>query len=139
VSTKLLDQQGNEILRVVENHVRVAKDERIVFDYRAGRARITVPITEDFVPSWLLEQVQAQDSEFAIDGRIVAIDIQVLKPGLVQVQGCWPDENIGVVITNKALSFCVRGKKQPMSLVGEGEGSVLMYAGPITKALFGFG
>lgn len=139
VSSRLLDQHGNELLRVVENHVRVAKDRRMAFDYRAGRARITVPVAEDFVPSWLLEQVRTQDPEFAADGRIVAMDIQVLKPGLVQVQGCWPDGNVGVVITDKALSFCVRGQQQPTSLVGEGEGSVLVYAGPITKALFGFG
>jgi hypothetical protein len=138
VSSRLLDQRGNELLRVVENHVRVAKDKRITFDYRAGRARITVPATEDFAPGWLLDQVRAQDPGFAADGRIVAMDIQVLKPGLVQVQGCWPDGNVGVVITDKALSFCIRGKQQPTSMVGEGEGSVLVYAGPITKALFGF-
>lgn len=138
VSSRLLDQQGNELIRVVENHVRVSRDKRITFDYRAGRARITVPVSEDFVPAWLLDQVRVQDPEFAADGRIVAIDIQVLKPGLVQVQGCWPDGNIAVVINDKALSFCVRGRQQPSSLVGEGEGSVLLYAGPITKALFGF-
>lgn len=138
VSSRLLDQQGNELLRVVENHVRISKDKRISFDCRPGRARITLPATENFVPTWLLDQVRTQDSRFAADGCIVAMDIEVLKPGLVRVQGCWPDGNVGIVITDKALCFCVRGHREPTSFVGGGESTVLRYAGPITKAFFGF-
>jgi len=55
------------------------------------------------------------------------------------VQGCWPDGDVGVVVTDKALSFCTRGRREPVSMVGGGEDTVLMYAGPITSALFGFG
>jgi hypothetical protein len=83
--------------------------------------------------------VRYRDSTFAADDRIVALDIEVMKPGLVRVQGCWPDGDVGVVITENAFSFCTRGKREPVSMVGDGEGSVLMYAGPITTALFGFG
>ena len=138
VSVRLQDQKGKEILRVVENHVRVTRDERIVFDYRAGRARITVPTTDDFAPAWLINQVRVQDPSFAADGKIVALDIEVLKPGLVRVRGCWPDGNVGVVITDQSLSFCRLGLREPISLVSTGEGTVLMYAGPITSAMFGF-
>lgn len=138
VSARLLDQVGNELLRVVENHVRVTKDLRISFDYRAGRARVTVPATDAFVPTWLVEQVRFQDAGYAADGRITALDIEVLRPGLVRVQGCWPDGNVGVVITDKALSFCSRGQRKPTSIVGAGEDTVLMFMGPVTKALFGF-
>lgn len=139
VSARLLDQVGNELLRVVENHVRVTKDQRISFDYRAGRARVTVPATDAFVPTWLVEQVRFQDAGYAADGRITALDIEVLRPGLVRIQGCWPDGNVGVVITDKALSFCSRGQREPTSIVGTGEDTVLMFMGPVTKALFGFG
>lgn len=139
VSSRLLDQHGNELLRVVENHVRVAKDRRISFDHYAGRARIVVPATDDFVPKWLLEQVRSQSPDFGANGQIIAADIQVVKPGLIRVQGCWPDGDVGVVITDKALSFCVRGQQQPTSMIGAGEDSVLLYAGPVTKSLFGFG
>lgn len=138
VSARLLDQVGNELLRVVENHVRVTKDPRISFDYRAGRVRVTVPATDAFAPTWLVEQVRFRDAGYAADGRITALDIEVLRPGLVRVQGCWPDGNVGVVITDKTLSFCSRGQRQPTSLVGAGEDTVLMFVGPVTKALFGF-
>ena len=139
VSARLQDQQGQEILRVVDNHVRVARSKSICFDYRAGRARVTVPATEEFAPRWLIDQVRFQDPSFAADGRVVALDIEVVKPGLVRVQGCWPDGDVGVVISDRALSFCTRGLREPVSMVGAGEGTVLMYAGPITSALFGFG
>ena len=139
VSSRLLDMGGNELLRVVENHVRIAKDKRITFDYRAGRARVTVPATGDFVPQWLLDQVRIQDPGFAANGQVVAMDIEVLKPGLVRVQGCWPDGDVGVVITDKALSICRRGQQAPISFVGKGEETGFVLSGPITKeVLFGF-
>jgi hypothetical protein len=139
VSIRLHDAKGNELLRVIENHVRVARSKNIKFEYRAGHVRVTVPATDDFAPRWLIEQVRYQNPAFAEDDRIVALDIEVLKPGLVRVQGCWPDGDVGVVITEQALSFCTRGLREPVSMVGEGEKSVLIYAGPITSALFGFG
>lgn len=140
VSARLLDQMGNELLRVVENHVRVTKDPRISFDYRAGRVRVIVPATDAFAPTWLVDQIRSQDASYAADGRITALDIEVLRPGLVRVQGCWPDGNVGVVITEKALSFCVLGRREPTSMVGAGEDSVLLFMGPaVTRALFGLG
>lgn len=138
LNARLLDNRGHELCRVVHNHVRVASDSRIAFDYRPGRSRITLPSASEFLPEWMIAQVRAQDPDFAADGKLVALDLQVLKPGLVRVQGCWPDGDRGVVITERALSFCTRGKPQPTSLVGDGEASVLLYAGPITQALFGF-
>lgn len=138
VNIRLNDASGNEIIRVVENHVRASRSNGAKFDYRAGRARVIVPATANFAPAWLIEQVQYQNPDFASNGQIIALDLEVIKPGLVRVQGCWPDGDIGVVMTEQALSFYTRGLREPASMIGEGEGSVLMYAGPITSALFGF-
>jgi hypothetical protein len=139
VSIRLNDAKGKEILRVVENHVRVNRNKTTKFEYRAGRVRVTVPASDEFAPAWLIDQFRYQDPTFASNNRILALEIEVIKPGLVRVQGCWPDGDVGVVITEQALSFCTRGLREPVSMVGEGEGSILMYAGPITSALFGFG
>jgi hypothetical protein len=138
LNARLLDDKGEELCRVVQNNVRVGKVDRVAFDHRPGRARVTLPTTSNFLPDWMLTQVRAQDPGFGADGRIVALDVQVLKPGLLRVQGCWPDGDVGVVITDTALSFCARGRPQPTTLVGAGEDSVLLYAGPITQSLFGF-
>jgi HNH endonuclease len=137
VSVRLQNQVGEELLRVVENHVRVVRNSSSAFDYRPGRARVTVP-TDDFAPSWLIEQARSQAPDFAADGRIVAIDIEVLKPGLVRVRGCWPGGDVGVVITEEYLSFCSRRLHKPVLFAGEGEHSVLLWDGPITVAMFGF-
>lgn len=139
VSVRLQDQRGTELLRVVENHARVVRNKNVAFDYRPGRVRVTLPATADFAPGWLIDQVRFQDPTFAADGRIVALDVEVKKPGVVRVQGCWPDGDVGVVITDKALSFCSRGLREPVSMVGAGEDTVFMYSGPITSAVFGFG
>jgi hypothetical protein len=138
VSSRLQNRKEKEVLRVVDNHVRVARDKNVVFDFRAGRARVSVPASQDYVPDWLIAQMRSQDPAFAGDGRVVAFDIEVLKPGLVRVEGFWPSEEGAIVITKTSLCLCSRGAAGPTSLVGEGESSVLMYAGPITGKLFGF-
>ncbi len=137
VSSRLQNQKGQEVLRVVENHVRVARDKNITFEFRAGKARVTVPATEEYIPQWVVTQMQVDAPDFAANGRVVALDLEVLKPGLLRVQGFWPSERGTVVITVDALSFCRPGALRPLSLIGDGEGSVLMYAGPITTAMFG--
>jgi hypothetical protein len=136
VSVRLHDSKGKEILRVVENHVRVSRSNIAKFDYRAGRVRVTVSETADFVPAWIVEQMRVRNPAFASDGFIVALDLEVIKPGLVRVQGCWPDVDVGVVITQDLLAFCTRGEDKPLTFIGAGEGSVLLYIGPITRSMF---
>jgi hypothetical protein len=138
VNVRLQDQQGNELLRVVENHVRVVGDKDISSEFVAGHARVTVPITSDFIPPWLVDHVRKHDQTYAADGRIVALDIEVLKPGLLRVRGCWPDGTNAVVITERALIFSQEGTIGPSVLLGCGEATVISYSGPITKALFRF-
>ena len=138
VNVRLQDQNGHELLRVIENHVRVARDEHISFESRAGRAHITVPVTTDFAPSWLIDHMRSREQTFAEDGQIVALDIEVLKPGLLRVQGCWPDGDTGVVITENSLSLCRQDLQAPISLVGHGVDTVLKFTGPVTSAMFNF-
>lgn len=137
VSARIRNRSGTEVLRVVENHVRVVRDKKIDFEFRAGRARITVPSSEEYIPKWAIEQMHVEYPNFGANGRLLALDLEVLKPGLLRVQGFWPSESSAVVISREALSFCQPVAQRPLSLVGEGEGSVLMFAGPVTSALFG--
>lgn len=139
VNVRLQDQHGIELLRVIENHVRANRDVDLSYEYQAGHIRVTVPTTSDFVTRWVIDQVRVQDETFAADGRIVALDLEVLKPGLLRVQGFWPDGDVGIVITEKALFFCNQSAQGPIAIVGAGVDSVYRYTGPITKASFGFG
>jgi len=138
VSSRLHNQKGEEVLRVVENHVKVQKDKELHFEARPGRVRITAPANGTYVPAWVIPQMRTQEAGYAADGRVVALDLEVLKPGVIRVQGFWPSPTAAIVITKESLSFCTLGRAQPTSLVGEGEGSVLKFAGPVTGAMFGF-
>ena len=137
VSSRLQDASGKEALRVVQNHVRVVRDKNIDFEFRSGRARVTVPASHKYIQKWVVDQMRVDYPSYAANGRLVALDLEVLKPGVLRVQGFWPSENSAVVITPEALSFCRLGAPRPLSMVGEGESSVLMFAGPVTSALFG--
>jgi hypothetical protein len=54
------------------------------------------------------------------------------------VQGLWLDKYQGVVITSDRLSFVARGRPLPITIMGEGESTVLNFVGPVDTALFGF-
>lgn len=115
------------------------RDHAIKFDFRAGRARVTVPASEEYIPDWVIQMMRVQEPTFAADGRVTVFDIEVLKPGLIRVEGFWPSDKSAVVITQNAFSFCHQSYLQPLSLVGDGEDSCLMFTGPINKAMFKLG
>jgi hypothetical protein len=99
-----------------------------------------VPIAQDFAPKWLVDLMEKNFPHYAVDGSIVALDIEVLEPGVIRLKGCWPDENTAIVITDKELIFCTaREKPIFVSLFGGGRSVKMTYTGPITSAFFGFG
>lgn len=137
VSSRLHDQSDTEVLRVIENHVKVKRDVAISFEAQAGHVRITVPATEKYVPAWVVDRMRVQEPSFAQEGRIVALDLEVQKPGVIRVQGFWPANTSAIVITKERMAFCDVMRQGPISLIGAGEESVLMFAGPVTGAMFG--
>lgn len=130
---------GEEILRVVDGHVRHAAAPPVIYERVPGRVRLTAPADDELMPDWAMSKLREQEPDFAADGRITLLDLEVLKPGLVRVQGIWNDQRQVVAITNSALSFIDPTRERPISLMGHGEKSVLRYTGSITTALFGFG
>jgi hypothetical protein len=49
LSSIVRDLEGEEVLRVVENHVKVRNDNDVLFEHRAGQVRITAPATRDIL------------------------------------------------------------------------------------------
>jgi len=84
--------------------------------------------------------MRSREPSFALNSEITLLQISVVKPGLVRVEGVWAEPDNCIVITKATLSFLRRERQQPLSLVGDGEGSVLFYApsGVVSHALFGF-
>ena len=71
------------------------------------------------------------------------LDVEVVQPGVVRVQGIFPKqgEPDAIIVTRERLAFVSPGigTREPTSLMGEGLASVLHYSGPIDTALFNMG
>lgn len=138
VDARVVDLTGVEQLRVVRNVVRVQPDARVTFEIRPGRARITAAADSNFVPAWMLQQVRLRARDFAADGAIVVMELEVVAPGLVRATGLWPGENEGIFIDAGSLSFCRPGYGEPYSFVGEGVESCIVWRGPMSDPVFQF-
>jgi hypothetical protein len=64
--------------------------------------------------------------------------LEVIKPGLLRVQGYWPSDAAVVIITDTQFSSCSPNLPVPFSMAGAGESTVFQWAGPVTMAIFGY-
>jgi hypothetical protein len=128
---------GQELVRVVKGHVRPAEDSGGTVTQIPGHIRLELPGDSGFLPDWFLPKMRAHDPTFAVNGRIVALDLHVVAPGCVRVQGVWPLPDKAIAVTMSMLSF-LRAAAPPVTFVGQGEASMLLWKGPITQSLFRF-
>jgi hypothetical protein len=61
------------------------------------------------------------------------IELKVVSPGVVKVDGIWCDHDNAVVVSDGLLTFYPGG----LSIAGKGEHTVLYYGGPIGSSFFG--
>ena len=127
VNLKITTVSGKEVVRVVDNHV----------NQRPGKIRIPASETAEFLKTWAIDSLRVQEPNYSIDGQLILLDIEVLEPGLVRVQGIWTEDKRAIVITLDRIAFISPERQQPLSICGEGANTVLNYTGSITSALFG--
>lgn len=136
VNLSILDITNKEIIKIVENHVKYSLNDKIQYERRPGRIRVTTSNTLNFVPVWSLPQMLSMN--FTLDkGVLTLLDIEVFRPGLVKIKGFWVKSNAVVIITDKELAFIRPNIKYPFIIEGEGENTVLQYTGKVTTSLFG--
>ncbi len=139
INLKVTTISGLEVIRVIENHVIYADNILVQYEQRPGRFCLTAPPSEEFIPTWALTRFRHQhDLNYANDGSIILLDLEVLEPGLVKVQGVWAEDNFAVIITENLIAFDTPQLPCPIALHGAGVDSVLVWAGPINLSLFGF-
>ena len=136
---------GDEVLRVVEGYVKHQAEDPVAYERRQGHVRVTAPVSDEFMPGWAVSQLRVHEPDFAADGRLPLLDIEVLERGLVRVQGIWnapqrwnPPQRV-VAITTHSVSFLDPGRQRPIALVGGNGVPVIDYRGPITAAMFDLG
>lgn len=139
INARIHAGNGSEFLRVVENNVRVARGGSVEMVAQPGHVQVNTPASESFLPAWAIAQARVYDPNFAANGRATVLDLQVLKPGLVKIRGCWPHSDNGLIILDKGILFAVRGNLNPTVLCGPGDDTTtLVFSGPPTTPMFGF-
>jgi hypothetical protein len=101
----ITDLNGKQILKVVENRVKYQITKPLKYERRQGKFRIIAPSTSKYIPEWVLNKIRTQVPQYAGNGRFVMLDIEVVKPGIVKVQGVWVNGFEVVIITENLLSF----------------------------------
>lgn len=103
ISFKLSSLSGREIIRFRENYWVRADEDLVNVSQVPGHLRITTEAISEFLPDWVRDAVQEVEPEYGAGDEILLLDIEVLKPGLVRVQGLWVDEYTAVVATKSRL------------------------------------
>lgn len=130
------DVNGQRLAWVSGGHYRAEGQSLGAVTQRPGHFRITHPWGPNLVPEWALAAMRTQDPEFGANPVVDLLAMEVVEPNMVRVEGVWLDEDGGMVIDRQGIHFLDRGRPRPVSLVGEGVTSMLLYSGPVDKALF---
>lgn len=144
VSAKFVDNTGRTILEVTENNLKVHRDKDVLLEQRPGRFRVTAPANKYYLPATALFLMQRAEPMYASDGRVTMLDLEVIKEGQVRVQGFWPLENSAIVVTEKAINMCSSNalsssNPKPLTMIGAGDETVLLFTGPVDTPMFHFG
>jgi HNH endonuclease len=139
LNATLLDLRRNLLLRVVDNHVFDHSGGLLRVMQRPGKIRVTAPLDTKLFPLWALNQVRVHEPFFPGEGVLTLLDLEVLEPNLVRVQGLWMHHRKGILITDSYFAFLDMQSEQPGIIIGAGVNTILNYTGPITEALFSMG
>lgn len=128
---------GDELIKIKQNHIKYKIGEPLEFNRRPGKISITAPLNPEYIPFWAFFKMWKQEPNFDVNSRLTLLELEVVEPGLVQVQGIWAESSRVIIITKKSLNFLTPFLERPISLCGDGKESVLYYKGPINTSLFG--
>jgi hypothetical protein len=139
LNLKVKTISGLEVIKVIDNHIKYIDNILLQYEQRPGKFCITAPISDQFIPTWALTRFRHNhDLNYATNGKVTLLDLEVLEPGLVRVQGIWAENNFAVIITENLIAFDTPKLPIPLALCGDGVDSVLFWASPVNLSLFGF-
>lgn len=124
LNIRMYSYRRQEVLSVTNNHVRLAINPSIEYKAVTGHIQIMVPATEDYIPKWVVDRELLHSPTFVEDGKITVLSLEVVRPGVVRVQGVWAETEEAVVITREVISFLRPAQVEPLSFAGEGENSI---------------
>lgn len=136
LEASVTDVHGQRLARVSGGHYRAEGQSLGAVRQRPGYFHMTHPWGPSIVPEWALAQMREADADYAPEGLVTLLAMEVLEPNLVRVEGVWLDEDGGMVIDRQGIHFLDRGRPGAVSIVGAGTDTTLLVAGPVDVALF---
>lgn len=122
LNLRMYSYKRKEVLRVTYNHLRLNINPLIEYKEVKGNIQITVPATPDYIPSWVIDLMLLRYPQFVASNRVTVLSMEVVKPGVVRIQGVWAESEEAVVITKENFVF-LRSSQQSISFEGDGEDS----------------
>ncbi len=137
LNLKVSAASGERLLDVVDGHVRVQRTG-IEFRSRPGAVEVPAGFDSPFIPDWVRTQLLGEEEFYGMKYKLPLLALKVVDRGLVRVQGLWLEPDRGVIITSQGLSFVQRRLVKPITIMGDGEETVINYVGPVDRSLFAF-
>jgi len=131
----LRDLSGSYLVKAKSNHFRLLNSDSVRVERRTGKIRMTVLDADKYLPSWIGVMWRAVP-EFVRNNEIDVLNIEVIRPGVVRLKGAFVAPDAVLAITEQKIWILRPEINGPVALVGQGEGSQIKVAGPITRAAF---
>lgn len=119
LNLEINDQDGIPIVRILDSDVEFINRQAVNYHEVTGRLQVTTPASSGLVPEWVRLDMERIDSSFHPDGTVTLLETEVLKPGVVKVQGVWIDGGRYLVAVDSGV-FITTPTVRNFSLVGDG-------------------
>jgi hypothetical protein len=121
---------GSSLVKITSKQIQHAREPIVL--------QTQIPLSDEIVMSDALAKMCCFEPAFATFGMITLLELQVIKPAVVRVEGVWRTKNGYVIISKRQVAFIKPGLARPLSIVGDGEATLLSYRGPVNSAMFDF-
>jgi hypothetical protein len=137
ISSGLLqDLSGRTIVRISENYIYADPAAGQSVARRAGKFCVTTSVRQKYLPSWLFRKNLRELPEFMIGDAMTIFDLEVVRPGVVRLQGVFVAPDAVFAITESKITILRPELDGVLNIVGAGEGTVIRATGPITPVAF---
>lgn len=103
LSLTLSNLAGEEIISFRDNHWKQLHRDLVTLSQTPGHIRITTLAAPEFLPAWVGKGIPSTEPTYPPEGDLVLLDIEVMEPGNVRMEGLWVEGHIAVVATRHGL------------------------------------
>jgi len=148
LNLSVADTRGRDVIRVVDSHLTIAPVEPVRHESRTGKHTVTALATDEYIPEWVIAGQAVNAPETLVENeQFTVLDVEVMKPGLVEVHGVWVEDDRALVVVCDWLSICPSRDRGFFHVKGYGDNRaeaknlsrlpVFRYEGPITLSVIG--